>query len=195
MTIIGTALAVAGTTWALLVKVFNFGKIMQHLSEFEKNMTSGLSAVESKLDGLPCKYHHDDIVKVKTVLIQKYPTSASVFSIKSSPRKLNELGSRLFKAIDGDDFLKKNKDTLFRLIDETSPLVALDVEQTALSACTSLVNTPVFNDVKNYVYNAPSIDLPDGRKYDVTISDVCFVLSIPLRDMYLSEHREIYGKE
>lgn len=188
MTIIGTALAVTGTMWALLVKVFKLGKIMQHLSEFEKNVTSELSAIKNKLESLPCKYHHDDIVKVKTVLIQKYPTSMSVFSAKSSPRKLNELGLKLFKAIYGDDFLKKNKDALFQFMDNTRPLVALDVEQAALSACTSLVNTPVFNDMKNYVYNAPSIDLPDGQKYDVTITDVCFVLSIPLRDMYLEEH-------
>lgn len=46
-----------------------------------------------------------------------------------------------------------------------------------------------------YVYNAPSITVKgvNGEEvsHDLTLQDVCFALSIPLRDMYLKEHPEI----
>jgi hypothetical protein len=63
----------------------------------------------------------------------------------------------------------------------------LDVEQAANAACLSLIPTPEFNKLKDFVYNAPSIEVADGEKYDIALNDICFVLSLPLRDMYLKE--------
>jgi hypothetical protein len=194
-TIVTTAIAVGGSIWAVLAKIFKLGKVMQHLDEFENRVTSDLAAIQNRLDKLPCAYHHDDITKMKSILIQKYPTSATIFSIKMSPRKLNDLGAKLYADINGGKFIAKNKSALFEFITNSAPRVPLDVEQAALLACTSMVNTPAFNDMKNYIYNAATIELPDGYKYDVSISDVCFVLSIPLRDMYLEAHPEINTKD
>lgn len=146
------------------------------------------------MDRLPCNVHRDDITKIKTVLVEKYPKSSSVFSMKSSPRKLNPTGEKLFAAINGEQFLKENKERLFGYISDNSPLVALDVEQLSNAACLSLVSTPAFNSLKNYVYNEPTWTLPDGKPYDITINDICFVLGLRLRDKYLSEHPEISEK-
>lgn len=52
----------------------------------------------------------------------------------------------------------------------------------------------MFNDMKKWVYNSPSRKLMiDGkeRDYTVTMNDVCFVLSLPLRDMYLELYPEL----
>ena len=190
-TIIATAVTVGSFICIIFIKVFNLGKTIQHLNEFEKNVTNELSNINQKLNNLSCASHHDDITRIKSILIHEYPISVNIFSSKSSPRILNDLGMDILESIHGEDFLRENKYTLFNYIDNTHPLVALDVEQAALMACTSLTRTPAFNDIKNYIYNAPSIHLPNGQKYDISINDACFILSIPLRDMYLSEHKEI----
>jgi hypothetical protein len=110
----------------------------------------------------------------------------NIFSIKVSPRALNELGKRLFNDIDGNSFLKENKNVLFKSITESNPLTELDVEQVANVACLSLVSTPAFNKMKDFVYNSPAVEIEGGKKYDISLNDICFVLSIPLRDMYLN---------
>ena len=190
-TIIATAVAGGGSIWAVLAKIFKLGKVMQHLDEFENRVTSELAKIQNGLDKLPCAFHHDDITKMKSILVQKYPAYLGVFSIKASPRKLNDLGTKLYADINGGEFLAKNKSTLFAFITNSAPRVPLDVEQAALLACTSMVSTPAFNGMKNYVHNAAAIELPDGKKYDISLSDICFVLSLPLRDMYLESHPEI----
>lgn len=144
-------------------------------------------SMEESIKALPCSAHHDDIMKIKTVLIEKYPKSSSVFSLKFSPRRLNDWGHKLYDAIDGDRFIKENKQALFDYIKDSKPLVALDVEQAANGACLSLVPTPAFNRLKDFVYNEPTWDIPDVGKYEITVNDICFVIGLKLRDMYLDE--------
>lgn len=189
-TVIGAVATILGGVWFILSKVFKMGQTSGRIDNIEKSVTK----LENVMDRLPCNVHHDDITKIKTVLVEKYPKSSSVFSIKSSPRKLNPTGEKLFAAIKGEQFLKDNKERLFGYISDNSPLVALDVEQLSNAACLSLVSTPAFNSLKNYVYNEPTWTLPDGKQYDITINDICFVLGLRLRDMYLSEHPELSEK-
>ena len=46
--------------------------------------------------------------------------------------------------------------------------------------------------------NAPAYKLKDAegneKMYDLSLPDVCFVLSLPLRDMYLAAHSEIMSE-
>lgn len=132
-----------------------------------------------------------DISGIKSVLIKKFPNAAEVFSMKKSPRVLNELGEKVFAQINGQKFLTENKEFFFSKIDERKPKTALDVETDANIVCSSYTDNDIFNDIKDFVYNAPSIMIPtdDGKekRYDITLGDVCFILSIPLRDMYLKE--------
>lgn len=186
-TVIGAVAAILSGVWLILSKVFKMGQTAERIDNIERTTES----LKKTMGAFPCSTHHDDITKIKTILVEKYPKSSSVFSMKCSPRKLNEMGKKLFSAIDGEKFLNENKDALFGYISEHSPLVALDVEQLANAACLSLVSTPVFNSLKNYVYNEPTWTLPDGSPYDITINDVCFVLGLRLRDMYLAEHSEM----
>ena len=124
----------------------------------------------------------------------KYPTAAPVFSQKMSPRKLNEAGMKLLEDIGGAAFLSENKNVLVACIDERNPKTALDVEEAALLVLYDHLDDDMFNDMKKWVYNSPSRKLMiDGveRDYIVTMNDVCFVLSLPLRDMYLELHPEL----
>jgi hypothetical protein len=127
------------------------------------------------------------LTKISNWVMKKDTNMIDSFSQKQSPRTLNELGMKLFNDIGGNEFLKENKDSLFKFITESNPLAELDVEQAAYSAFLPLIPTPVFNKIKDFVYNSPSIEVADGKKREISLNDICFILSIPLRDMYLKE--------
>ncbi|MCM1078534.1 MAG: hypothetical protein NC344_09725 [Bacteroidales bacterium] len=75
------------------------------------------------------------------------------------------------------------------------PKTALDVENAANYACAGYTDNEIFNGIKYIVYNAPSLtiknDKGEERPYDLTLGDISYILSLPLRDMYLSEHPEL----
>lgn len=182
-TVIMAVIAVIGGIWAVLSKVFKLGKISQRIDEIEKNNND----IKNSISNLPCGNHHEDITKIKTILVEKYPKSVSVFSMKCSPRRLNEWGEKLYEKVGGKKFIEDNKTALFDYIKKSKPLVALDVEQASNAACQSLIPTPAFNRLKDFVYNEPSWDMPGTGKYDITVNDVCFVIGLKLRDLYLEE--------
>lgn len=137
-----------------------------------------------------------DISAIKSILMHKFPNAAEEFSMKKSPRVLNEKGKMVFEQIGGEKFLRENKDFLFAKISERNPKTELDVENAAYVACTAFTENDIFNGLKDYVYNAPSLTLTeeDGstKRYDLTMGDVGFILSIPLRDMFL---KEVFNKK
>ena len=163
---------------------------------YSKGFQNGrkITSLQSELNGVA-----KDISAIKAVLIQKFPNAAIAFAMKNSPRKLNPNGEWLFNEIKGEEFLKENKSFLFNLIDKSNPKTALDVENAANFACTMSTNEDMFIRLKNFVYNCPTIKLKndDGteRDYEVSLGDVCFVLSLPLRDMYLKENPHLLNFE
>lgn len=118
-----------------------------------------------------------------------------MMSEKHSPRALNDNGLSLFKEINGQQFLNENKNLFFEAIDNFAPKTALDVEAFCFAVLRIKSNEDCFNPIKVWVYNSPSRDIigEDGskKKKDISFDTVLFVLSIPLRDMYLNEHPEI----
>lgn len=181
--VVAAVATVLGGVWFLFDKVFKIGKVAGRIDRMEENIQD----IKDTIESFPCGRHHQDITKIKTILVEKYPKAYSVFSMKCSPRRLNDLGEKLYAKVQGDDFIEKNKTALFDFIKQTNPLVALDVEQAANAACHSLVRTTAFNELKDFVYNEPAWDLPDGNKYDITVNDLCFVIGLKLRDKYLDE--------
>lgn len=109
---------------------------------------------------------------------------------KNSPRTLNERGEKLYNDVDGKNFLEKNKDEFFAYLDRLAPKTAYDVENEALMALMTKTSTDIFIPIKSFLYNCPEIEL-NGKPYEITLADVCRVLYIPLRDMYLDAHPDI----
>lgn len=175
--------------------------------------------LEKQITGLPCSEHKDSINKhadqyekifsslsrisgqvdlIVQMTFQPTPKvleDASMFSEKRSPRKLNGNGEMLYKNIKGDNFLDANELLLLSEIEKLHPTTALDVESFSLYVLYANSNKPIFNELKNWVYNSSAIDIQskDGEytKKEISFDDVLFVLSIPLRDRYLSKHSEI----
>lgn len=156
---------------------------------------------ENKVKELPCKKHDtmfnsviEDIGIIRTFILSKNPTAISIFSAKKSPRKLNDEGIKLFETISGKKFLVDNEQFFIAGIEKRKPKTALDVEQNANEVLVENLGNDMFNDIKKWVYNTPSIEVKIGEEvkdYSITMNDICFILSIPLRDKYLELHPEL----
>lgn len=136
-----------------------------------------------------------DVEQVRTYLALKDNKFMSLYSEKKSPRVLNEAGKRLYDLIGGDEFLQANKSMLFERLDAKELRTALDVETFAIVLLNDLKDDPIFDNIKRIIYNAPATEIQneDGTTstHEHGIGDACFVLSLPLRDMYLDEHPTI----
>lgn len=132
----------------------------------------------------------NDLSDVQLFITSKYPTALGMFVTKNSPLALNEFGKRLYEECGGKSFLEANQVLLLKRIEEKTPKTALDVETYAKEVLFSLTNNDIFNTIKVWVYNSPAWKIGD-KDYTITLGDVCFVLSIPLRDKYLQLHPEI----
>lgn len=177
--------------------------IKSQLSVHDKDIEcikSDMSTVKSELtfvknDMVSVK---NELIKVTSLLSVKYKNVAPMFALKNSPRRLNDFGLRVLEDIMGMEFLQTNKDFFFAQIDACSPKTAYDVENAAHTVCLTSIDNEIFNRLKNFVYNSPSYDIKDDegkeKKYDLSLPDVCFVLSLPLRDMYLAAHPEIVSE-
>lgn len=156
---------------------------MESITSTLKSIMENMAAIEK------------DVIVLKSVIAMKYKNFMDVLSLKHSPRKLNDNGERILSDINGNEFLQKNKDFFFAKIDEQHPKTALDVELAANFVLLSNMSNDIFNELKNFVYNAPTYLMNDDkegqRPYDLDMNDICFVLSLPLRDMYLAKHKEI----
>lgn len=152
----------------------HFAKIDDAISDLQKDVT----AIKN------------DLSDVQLFITSKYPSALGTFVSKNSPLTLNEFGKKLYEECGGKSFLEANQVLLLKKIEEKYPKTALDVETYAKEVLFSLTQNDIFNTIKVWVYNSPAWKIGD-KDYTITLGDVCFVLSIPLRDKYLSLHPEI----
>ena len=167
------------------IGAWKLSKVIQELKNKNKDLEGSISNLEDSVSEIK-----SDVSDIKLFITSKYPTALGVFASKCSPMQLNEHGKKLLEACSGILFLDANQVLLFSEIEKRNPKTALDVEISAKDVLMSLTNDDIFNGLKVWVYNSPSWDI-DGRPYTIALSDICFVLSIPLRDRYLESHTEI----
>ena len=185
---------------AATIGLFGMSWIIIELLKLSKSV----GRLEARLDKIASTNDSHDIsirklqmemLEVRTFIKTKFPTSQTVLSEKKSPAQLNEFGRKLFADMGGSDFLSKNGIYLLQKMEEKNPKTAFDVESTAHEVLILATNEEMFNKIKNKVYNYPYMDIlkRDGEmvKYEVSLADVCFVLSLSLRDMYLKAHPEV----
>lgn len=173
------------------------------------------------IEDLPCSYHSARIEKLDDSLadtrmlmsrmegqlvllvrnsIEKsndemQNTQVFEYSAKQSPRRLNKLGEELLKRSGGDRFISENLDFFVRKLEELAPKTALDVEYYSSAVLLANTNEDIFIPLKVWVYNEPTREVIDdaGNKkiQDVSLNDVVYVMSLPLRDKYLELHPEL----
>ena len=182
---------IAVVVW--LVARFYYTRFVMIQKEMEKTI--------NRINKLPCPNQQtryelitQQLSTIITYLQVKDSKAAAIFSQKASPRKLNEEGIALFNDCGGQEFLDENKDELIESIAAKDPATALDVESIALVVLIARLESDIFNKLKQWVYNSPSRKINvhgEEKEYTVSMSDICFVISIPLRDLYLDMHPDI----
>ena len=188
---IGSIATLLGGVWFIIYKAFGLGRTIQKVSDMPcKAHEDRINAHQVKIDQM-----NEELVRISSVLMIKYRDARDVLSAKHSPRRLTDAGQRIFADANGQAYLDANKDYLFAEIDRRKPLAKLDVEDASYAVLIDATRLEAFNPIKTFIYNAPNYQLTksDGTSmsYDVSLIDMCFVMSIPLRDMYLAEHPEI----
>lgn len=189
--LIFTGVIIIVVVW--LVARFYFTRFVMLEKEMEKTI--------NRIDKLPCPNQQksaelitQQLSTIITYLQVKDSKAAAIFSKKASPRKLNAEGIALFKDCGGQEFLDENKDELIESIAAKDPATALDVESLALIVLIARLDSDIFNKLKQWVYNSPSRKINiqgEEKEYTINMNDICFVISIPLRDLYLNMHPDI----
>nr|DAY97554.1 MAG TPA: holin family protein [Caudoviricetes sp.] len=173
-----------------------FERVNNRIKKCENHATD-IAEVKNAVGGLRTDINsmRMDIKSIKDYLVNKDQRAANILSMKNSPRVLNPNGKMIYDIIGGDKFIADNRQLLIDKIKNKNPATPLDVELYAKEVCIELLSDPIFDNIKNIVYNAPAIKLKkqDGTEedYGFTIADVCFVLSLPLRDEYLKEYPDL----
>lgn len=206
VTVIGAV--ISGAIWLaiFLYKVISKNKSLEksinslpcpehskHLSAHHdkiSNIDASLSRIDGKLEIL-LKLSPVSLQSKETVLSNEIP----VLSQKNSPRVLNKNGELVSTTFGCEPFFNSNKDWLISELSKFSPKTPLDVESCGIIALRVASSDNRFNDIKNKIYNSAAIELLTdkgvSKKYEITLEDILFILSLYLRDEYLRLHPEI----
>lgn len=169
--------------------------------------------IEDISGSLSCNAHQEELKEIKGNMVLLNDIKESVRKIeeyiirndsqaidyllrKCSPYKITYLGDALLDRSGGRKCIDENIDFFVERIEKMNPLVALDVEQYSLSVLNSNLKLELFNDVKDFIYNAPDpINLIDQdgntKELSIRMEDVLMVMSIYLRDKFFEKHSEI----
>lgn len=191
--IIGGILAIIATLlsgiWWLFNSVFKLGQFKEHFESFEKNTENNFNRLEKKLGNIDdtVTSHTYTLMSICSFLDNKFPKNKINSYMKKSPRQLTATGEKMLDMVNGRQFLNDNKEQLFQIIDRYHPKTKLDVQNISMTALLYYTTTDAFNNIKDIIYDMPEMETDEG-KYEVTLNDICFVMSLPLRDMYITEH-------
>ena len=181
-TIIMTIIAILGVIGTLITGAVYVGRYAEKFIRIEEDCFD----LKKTTDELMRR-----MIRVEDLLMSRSKTASSFFAAKHSPRKLNNIGQKVYDDMKGEEFLSNNKSTLYSKIDSKKPKTAYDVEMASYEAILSLLNDDMFNEIKVFIYNYPMLKTDDGAEVEVALGDAVFILSLPLRDMYLNDNPNI----
>lgn len=172
--------------------------------------------VEKKVDALPCEQHKADISLVKQSSHKLDDIASSIRKIeewilrmdisamgdlvrKCSPYQLTEAGRKMLEASEAKHCVDSNLDTLLKKLEDTCPMTAYDVERNALNVLLSLTDDPMFNNIKDFIYNSPShIDVSTSEgtiQVEVSMQRLLMIMSVYLRDIFFQRHADLDTSE
>lgn len=157
------------------------------------SLSATLKSVDSKIEML-----------IKLIPLSGHPKEPLLsddipaLSQKRSPKVLNPNGRLIEDIFKTKDFVSVNKDWLLDALASFNPKTALDVEIFSLAALRVSKDDTRFNSIKDAVYQSPAVELTlsggEKKLVEISLEDVLFVISLELRDEYLSRHPELLPK-
>jgi hypothetical protein len=111
-----------------------------------------------------------------------------------SPLSMTPAGEILFEQTPARKLVDDNLEYLIKEIEERNPATPYDVEEIALRVMIRNINHPMYNELKNYLYDSPEtipIKDPETNKEKnmaINMNVAMRLMSIYLRDLYLDTH-------
>ncbi len=156
-----------------------------------------LSEIGHKLERLDSM--GDQLSAVSRWIMKLDPLSIDSLAPKFSPRRMTKAGISLFEMSGAKEAVNAGAETFLKQLEERKPQTPLDVEDEAYNVLMQNLSDPLFNEIKNYIYYQPEkVTLKNDAGEDIEVSISLLVLirlmSIELRDRYLSAHPELEDK-
>ena len=106
-------IALVVIVWKAAEKWFNFQKDIEEVKKNNGENETKINDCEAQIGNIndALKKMQEDITIIRTHLIEKDSKTAKLFSGKASPRKLNEMGLKVYKDFGGANFLNNNQNT------------------------------------------------------------------------------------
>lgn len=192
-TIIATVVSVGGGVWYLSSQItrssVRLDEVDKRTQKHEDKHDKHAERVNKNCEDIATLkervHYHDRDIRIHTGEIEILRNK--VMAQKASPLKLTEQGQKLFDDVDGAGVIRRHKQTLIDYIKATKPRSRLDVEAQASKAVYSLIDTDDFVHIKEYLYDAPEVPTQLGGTASISLIDVCGVIGLVLRDIYLEE--------
>ena len=142
----------------------------------------------------------DQLSAVSRWIMKLDPSSIDSLAPKFSPRRMTKVGVSLFEMSGAKKAVNEGAETFLKQLEERKPQTPLDVEDEAYNVLMQNLSNPLFNGIKNYIYYQPekiTLKNDDGKDIEVSISLLVLIrlMSIELRDRYLSLHPELEEKK
>lgn len=135
------------------------------------------------------------------IIVELLKLSKSVGRIEGRLDKVELRLDNVDKRLDNMDKKFDNIDKRFEALPCSIHLASItELQMNLLEITTFLVlllatGNDMFNQIKVKVYHYPSMDIINRcgqtERYDVSLDDVCFALSLKLRDKYLETHPSV----
>ena len=158
---------------------------------------------KKKVDELPCDAHGKkldshgrklDKLDFKIDMVINTLDNAirdDSFSKKKSPNSLTDAGEKFLVISGGKACIDLNIDFFISELEKINPQTAYDVEDNARFVLITNRDSPIFNEVKDYVYVAPKTVKIDDEDIDTSLTNVILAMGFYLRDKYLEKHPEL----
>ncbi|HUC01329.1 MAG TPA: hypothetical protein VMA75_00285 [Candidatus Paceibacterota bacterium] len=129
------------------------------------------------------------LAALNDALLGKSVIDKSYYSRDRSPRTVNELGERLFKESGAEAAFAAMKDPLVDELASKQIHSLLQLQTASLNVMIAHRNDPILKPLQDFVYEHPTYhNTPLGY------TDLLFVVSLKLRDYYISKHPELNSK-
>lgn len=194
----------------ILISVFVTWKISKYHALLE--------STRNKVDDLPCERHKEDILKSDNRYnsLEKIVSSTNDMVIeinkwlmkfdndmidklakKGSPLKMTPVGKILFEQSYGKEAIDNNIEFLLEELEKINPKTAYDVEEESLGFLLKNVGHEMFEEIKKFIYYSPDViiikdpETEENNEVKITLQYIVKLMSIYLRDIYLSKHPDI----
>ncbi|MDR1939059.1 MAG: hypothetical protein LBQ73_11270 [Tannerellaceae bacterium] len=183
-----------------------------------------IDAMKEKIDVLPCAARERDHINiasnqtemlgairdVREILLSREKKIEEVMTwvmkkdrsmidvlMRHSPLSMTPVGRSLFEQTPSKQLVDNNNEYLLSELEKENPLTAFDVEDMAFKIMLRNINHPMYNDLKQFLYNAPeqipvtSPQTGEEKKIAFDMNVAMQLMAIYLRDLYLDIHPDI----